>query len=69
MLRHKPEATPQLKSHVTVTKMQGWKPYLDLCAGVVSDLLDLGAALPDDSAHHRLVDQQTDLPEINGNSN
>ena len=36
--------------------------YLDVSSRVLPDLLDLSPALPDNSAHYGLVDQQTQLP-------
>ena len=35
---------------------------LDVRPGVLPDLLDLAALLPDDAAHDGLVDQQPQLP-------
>ena len=36
--------------------------HLDVRPGVLPDLLDLAALLPDDAAHDGLVDQQPQLP-------
>ena len=36
--------------------------HLDVRPGVLPDLLDLAALLPDDAGHDGLVDQQPDLP-------
>ena len=36
--------------------------YLDIGARVLSNLLDLGPALPDNAAHDALVDEEPQLP-------